>query len=236
MTSIVTRAALIVASLALYACAAESVSEPSTPEVQQRQLSQLSAGGGIACYDFYASIDGTNKRIGSLLVIEDAFGGGYDEETEYWRFDPLAIDDLAAGDIAEIGVDFIGKSKSFDGALVDHFEADTGEWQAWNVNRLFDLATDPTFVWNDPPAGHVLYRMEGRGWGKANGKKITYYLEFEFTGQAYPEMSWYIDYDDFQSWQEARGDDNRIYEVRLNHATNLQQAPFGVGFELKTIK
>lgn len=229
--------ALIATAMSLAACANQSVSEPSSPDVQQRQLGQLSAGGGIAGYDFYMTEGGVPKRVGSLLVIEDAGGAGYFDETEYWRFDPLALDSIETGDVDTIEIDFIGKSKSFDQALVDHFEDGTTAWTAWNVNRLFDLASDPTIVWNEPANGHVLYTMEGKGWGKAEGKRITYYLELDFNiGEAYPEMIWYIDYDDFQAWEMARGADTRAYEVRLSHGTELQQTAVGVGYELKTIK
>ncbi len=237
MNSIIARAALIGAALALCACATESVSEPSTPDIQKRELAQLSAGGGIAGYDFFATIDGQYKRVGTLLVIEDAAGGGYAEETEYWRFDPLGLDALEAGEIAAFDVGFVGKRKRYRQWLADHFEDGTGSWVAWTVNRQFNLATDPTVVWNSPDEGHVLYELEGRGWNKGEGRRVTYYLEFDFNiGEAFPGMSWYIDYDDFEAWQTSRGDDDRMYEVRLRRNSVLEQTPYGVGYELKTIK
>lgn len=231
--------ALVALAVSLAACASESVTEVTTPDVQMRQMTQLSAGGGIAGYDFFATIDGVYTRFGTLLVIEDASSPstGYYDETEYWRFDPVALDVIESGDVDQIDVDFIGKRGSFDQKLADHFESGTSTWTAMSINRLFDLSPDPTVVWNDPAQGHILYTMEGRGWGHQGNRFITYYLELDFaSAPGVPEMVWYIDYEDFQWWQASRGDDKRMYEVRLTNDSQLNQTAAGVGYELKTLK
>lgn len=233
------RSLAVVASLFLCACAAESESVPSTPEIQRVQLSQLSAGGGIAGYDFYADIGGVRTRIGALLVVEDADNpaAGYEEETEYWRFDPAALDELATGGLSDIDIHYNGTWWWYSPYLANAFETGTEDFTAWQVNRLFNLGEDPVVVWNRPNEGHVLYTMEGRRWRKADGGYITYYLEYDFNnGEDWPEMTWYIDYTDFEIWQANRGDSPRIYEVRLTHDTDLRQTSVGVGYELKTIK
>jgi len=225
---------LMVAALG---CNDRSVTDSSTPETQSAGFEQLSAGGGIAGFDFYIS----GRRVGALLVtngLSDADDGYYDEK-EYWRWDQQALDQIAAGGVISFSVDFAGTADKWDSGLVHNFERNTEAWTAWVVNRLFDLNNESEVVWNDAENGRPLYHMRTNLWGALFGD-IDYYLRMDFSlGDPYPEMTWYIDYRHFLYWLEAEktdDDDNGIYEVRLEEATRFRQTNVAVGHELKTAK
>ncbi len=222
---------------ALSGCIDRSVSHPSTPDTQLAGFDQLSAGGGIAGFDFYIS----GRRVGALLVtngLQDAADGYYDEK-EYWRWDGAALRQLEAGDVRTFHVDFVGTADKWDSSLVRNFERHTGAWTAWVVNRLFDVDQDAEVVWNDADDGRPLYHMRTSLWGELTGD-IDYYLRMDFQGpEAYPEMIWYIDYRHFLDWwaaEKSDDDDNGIYEVRLQEATSFRMTSMAVGHELKTLK
>lgn len=222
---------------ALTGCNDRSVSEESTPALQRASFAQLSAGGGIAGFDFYIS----GRRVGTLLVTNGAYDeyDGYYDEKEYWRWDQPALDQLAGGSVSRFDVDFAGTSDKWDSRLVRNFEQGTDRWTAWVVNRQFDLQNDAEMVWNDADNGRPLYHMRTNLWGELTGS-IDYYLKMDFTlGNGYPEMTWYIDYADFRNWlfaEKTDDDDNGIYEVRLEEATSFRQTSAAYGYELKTAK
>jgi len=233
--------ALFALGLLVSACTGESTTEGSTPEVQSKELAQLSAGGGIAGFDFYADVNGLSTRVGSLVVTNGAFdaGAGYTDQMEYWRWEPTALADIESGATTHIDVDFVGTSTVYDPTLVAQFESGTSTWTAWDVNRLFNLSSLPTVEWNDPGAGEVLFTMEADAWAGVVGT-ITYYLMMDFGGGlGYPHMTWYVDFFDFVLWADseaADSDSDSIYEVRLTDDSAMVQTPIGIGFELKTVK
>lgn len=231
-------AVLMIGLAALFAgCVDRSVSHESSPEVQRAAFEQLSAGGGIAGFDFYIGF----RRVGALLVTNglEFTEGGYYDEKEYWRWDQSALDDLAAGDVTSFSVGFVGTADKWDSRIVDRFESGTNRWTAWVVNRLFDVNGEPQVVWNDPDGGRPLYHMRTDLWGDLTGS-IDYYLRMDFSGGApYPEMTWYIDHRNFLDWlaaEKSDDDDDGIYEVRLEEATSFRQTSVAVGHELKTLK
>lgn len=239
-----TRITSLLAALALAltaGCADESTSAGSTPDIQSRDLAQLSAGGGIAGYDFYIDIGGLATRVGTLIVTNGAYdvAQGYYDQMEYWRWDPTVLADIETGAISDIDVDFVGTSSSYSATLVGNFESGTGTWTAWDVNRLFNLSSIPSWQTNNPGQGRVLYTMEADAWGGEVGS-ITYYLKMDFTQSlGYPEMYWYVSWIDFTLWADSEagdGDSDSIYEVRLTDDSDMTQTSVGVGYELKTVK
>lgn len=230
-------AAVLLAGSCLAACTDGSVSQPSTPEIQSRQLAQLSAGGGAAGYDLYVG----TTRVGVLLVTNGAYdnGNGYYDQMEYWRWDPSSLIDLEAGDLDDISVDFVGTSETWSSSLAANFENGTSSWTAWEVNREFDLQSNYSVVWNQPSNNQILYTMEADAWGGMSGS-ITYYLKMDFNySNDYPEMFWYISYYDYQLWLNSESydeDQNGIYEVRLTDDSVMEQTTVGLGYELKTVK
>lgn len=224
----------------LLGCQGESVTTGTTPAIQSATLDQLSAGGGIAGYDFYIDIGGISTRVGSLLVTNGAYdvAQGYYDETEYWRWEAGALAAIETGGVSDIDVDFVGTSETYDATLVGNFESGTETWTAWQVNRNFQLNKSQALVWNDPP-NQVLYRLEADAWGGEPGS-ITYYHLMDFSdGYGYPVMSWYIARDDYARWVASEGrdeDSDGIWEVRLTDDTVFEQTPFGLGYELQTVK
>jgi len=224
----------------LLGCQGESTTVGTTPEVQSRVLEQLSAGGGIAGYDFYIDIGGVSTRVGALIVTNGAFdeGSGYYDETEYWRWEAGALSAIETGSVDEIDVDFVASSETYDPTIIANFEAGTSTWTAWEVNRDFNLNKGKHVVWNDPP-DQVLYELEADAWGGETGT-ITYYHLMDFTGGfGYPEMTWYIALDDYNRWVNSEfydGDDDGIWEVRLTDDTVFEQTSVGFGYELETVK
>lgn len=222
---------------ALAGCIDRSVTETPAPETQLAGFDQLSAGGGIAGFDFYIS----GRRVGALLVTNGVFDEdeGYYDEKEYWRWDTQSLGQLAAGDVRRFSVDFVGTTDKWDSRLVDNFERKTSGWTAWVVNRLFDVDQEAEMVWNDADNGRPLYHMRTSLWGELTGD-IDYYLRMDFSGpDVYPEMTWYIDYRHFLDWwaaEKSDDDDNGIYEVRLEEATGFRQTSVAYGHELKTLK
>lgn len=243
----------------LLGCSEGSVTEGTTPAVQSKVLEQLSAGGGIAGYDFYIDANDNDmldpgERIAALLVTHDVYGGASDDcddpvnptycnETEYWRWEAGSLANVQAGSVPDINVDFVGTSDTVDPVLIDNFELGTGTWTAWEVNREFELDSNYSMVWNAPP-NQVLFRLEAAAWGslgeKNPGMTITYFHLMDFTGSAgYPELSWLISAEDFHRWQDSEAsddDDGSIYEVRLTSDTVLEQTAYGFGYELTTVK
>jgi len=236
-TRILTPFTALLASFCLMACSGESTSEPSTPALQSAKLSQVSSGGGVATYDFEIS----GVRVGTLLVTNGAFdaGSGYYDQQEYWRWDATWLRAVESGSVGEIDVGFVGTSNTWSPSLVSHFETGTSTWTAWEVNRLFDLQQTYSVVWNQPTNDQILYRLEADAWGGVSGT-ITYYLKMDFNyGNPYPEMFWYISWNDYQAWLDSEAydaDNDGIYEVRLTDDTMLEQTLIGVGYELKTVK
>lgn len=232
---------LLILGLAVSACSGESVTEGTTPPVQSKELAQLSAGGGIAGYDFFVDINGLPTRVGTLVVTNGAFdaGLGYFDQMEYWRWDAGSLATIETGAEQNIDVQFVGTSTVWDPTLISHFESGTGSWTAWDVNRLFNMGSNPTLQWNTPGSGKVLYTMEADAWAGVIGT-ITYFLKMDFSGgYGYPEMTWYVDWLDFIIWADseaADSDDDTIYEVRLTDDSDMSQAIIGIGYELKTVK
>lgn len=241
-------ATLIAVSVLAFGCSDESTTVGSTPDIQSRELSQLSAGGGIAGYDFYIDINGLPTRVGTLIVTNGAYdqGQGYYDQMEYWRWEPGSLADIESGTITQIDVDFVNTSATYDPTLVANFESGTGQWTAWDVNRLFDLSSTPSLEWNNPGAGEILYTMEADAWAGATSgpnplQTITYYLKLDFSNpyNDYPEMYWYISLADYTAWTESEQydeDSDGIYEVRLTDDSVMTQTTVGLGYELKTVK
>lgn len=242
MSRMTTALSLIAAVGLLTGCESGSQTVASTPQIQSMRLNQLSAGGGIAGYDFYMLIEGVSTRVGTLLVTNGAFEEGpdpeYVDEMEFWRWEPGALADIESGGVDEISVDVFDTSETFDPAIVANFEDNTG-WTAWTVNREFTLDKRAEVVWNNPGAGRVLYELEAAAWGGESGT-ITYYHMMDFSGGfGFPEMTWYIASDDYNRWVHSEigdEDDGSIWEVRLTSSTVFEQTSVGAGYELATVK
>lgn len=234
-------------------CQGGSKTVASTPEIQSIELSQLSAGGGIAGYDFYVGLE----KVGSLLVTNlEGFEVGelvgtygkteYYNQVEYWRWDTDALDDIRYGAVGQMTVSFVGDSEGFDATLVANFEALSSGAVAWQVNRLFTVGgPEDTEVQRTLPGtnGQALYGLEGEAWGDSGGT-ISYFMKMDFVaGQTVPEMTWYIEPgDSYTRWlaSNARDGDTDKYEVRLGSETQpetvLTLEDVGKGIELATVE
>lgn len=250
--------ALGIASLALVACSPQSgVSEAQTPDIQKRALAQLSAGGGTAGYDF--AIDGT--RVGTLLITDGSFGatgncevaGNYCDQQEYWRWDQAALDGIAAGNVTDVDVIYVGDVTSWSeaaqpGGLVDNFEDGTTNWTAWRVGRLFNLDATKTYTSNNATTNRWVYEMLAP-W--ENGETpITYYVELDFPAASgyFPAMTWYVKWSDYQRWKgevDADGDgsaDDGVWAVQLTEDSDWSRITSGINgavleeIEVKMVK
>ncbi|MCA9539479.1 MAG: hypothetical protein KC620_11365 [Myxococcales bacterium] len=228
--------ASLLAALALAACAPDRVEDlPAPPSLETLQQTQVSGGWGFSIYHF--EVD--SVHVGSLLVTNGAYGGAYGDQLEYWRWEPSALADLGAGDVTHLDVDFRVTGETWDSGTVSaEFEAGTGTWTSWEVNRLFDLSSHASIIWNSPSNDRYLYRLEAAAWGGESGT-ITYYLRLDFSAGTIPLMTWYVSSVDFNLWQNSEAgdeDDGSIFEVRLTDDTELDATNVGVGYELKTLK
>lgn len=247
--------ALFAVGLMTAACAEGTTTVETTPEIQSRQLAQLSAGGGIASYDFMVG----ETKVGALLVTEaifDANNGALDatlgrycsdgicNQMEYWRWDEDSLGTIQAGLSGAISVTVNGTSETYSASIVTAFEADTDDFRTWDVNRLFDFSDASTFQFNSPPLGTVLFTVEATPWeGFEENVSVTYYLKMQFdlgsVEQSIPEMTWYLDYGDYETWladsDYSASTADEIYEVRLNNDSELSQTVYGLGYELKTL-
>ncbi len=222
-------AALFALGLMTAACAEGSTTIETTPEVQSRQLAQLSAGGGIASYDFMVGA----TKVGALLVTEaifDAQNGTLDtninrycsagicNQMEYWRWDEDNLATIEAGLSGPIAVTVNGTSTTYSSSIVADFEANTTDFLTWDINRLFDFSDGSSVQWNAPPLGTVLLTVEATPWDgfdeawdlamagnplltEEQGESVTYFLKMQFDGvSAIPEMTWYLDYSTYNYW------------------------------------
>lgn len=229
----------------LVGCQVGQKSVGTTPEIQSMELAQLSAGGGIAGYDFYIG----STKVGALLVtnvltagagdtVAAGNGTSYTNQTEYWRWDAASLASIDAGAESTITVDYYDESEFTNPDSVANFESGTGTFEAWTVNRNFSLDKQTTVQWNNPNNGDVLYRLEADAWGGETGS-ITYFLLLEFdSGAVYPDMTWFVANDDYNRWQnsEYTDGDSGAYEVRLTDDSVFQATAVGVGYELATIE
>lgn len=154
-------ASVLTVSLLTLGCQQESQSIQTTPEVQAKQLEQISGGIGFSVYHFYDGdkIEGT--EIGALLVTNGAYNGTYADETEFWRWDADAMADWQDDLLADIAVEWVGTSATWDASLASDFEAAPDD-VTWTVNRNFNLDTSPSIV-TETAAAHM-YQMEAAHW------------------------------------------------------------------------
>lgn len=239
MSRISTVFSLFAAVGLLASCGGESEFAGTEPDVRSAPMAQLSAGGGIAGFDFYIDIESVRTRVGSLIVTNGAYNSaaGYDDNREYWRWEADVLDDIETGAIDEIEVDVFDTSETYDSTITANFESGTGTWTDWVVNRSFTLNKTAQALWNNPANGVILYELEAAAWGGESGT-ITYYHVMDFSGNlGYPEMSWLIAQNDYDAWVDSElGDEDtgEIWEVRLTSNTVFENVALGVGYELTT--
>ena len=249
----VTHITRIVTIVALGLLAAGCGDEPGTPVLDSRAQTQLSAGGGIASYEF--RVNGT--RVGVLLVNGDQSVGqaGYTEfDMEYWRWEAGSLAALETGGVTTVDVTEVRNIDSGDSAtdIWNLFDDTTTQgWTEWEINRDFDFSSTSSVHWNAPSLGDVLFTVEADGWDgfqDGAGETVTYFLKMTFGSDPHPAMAWYLDYSDYQAWRAdpdcpcadplpaaCTGEDTDMYEVRLNESSVLTQTLLGLGFELKTL-
>lgn len=247
--------ALFSTGLLAIACADSDGAGP-TPDIQSKELPQLSAGGGIAGYDFgWTNGSGEFERFGTVLVtadISDDRGTPGDpsddiiEQTEHWRWDQDALDDIEADEVDynTFELQVVSQTEGWEeysaselqDALVAHFDTtETQAWTEWSVNRQFTVAPGG-LEWNNPGAGSLLYTFEATSW-VSESSTITYFLKFDFSNPpagSPVDLSWYVDAADYLIHQLSNPDDD-TYEVSPVDGNNFTQTSVGIMYELTPV-
>lgn len=239
---------------AFLAAACAPIEDPYEPDpIGERQDDQLSGGVGFSIFHF--KVGGVG--VGRVLVTDGEYGGSYQNQVEYWKWDPIAGASLRAGTVNNITIDVIVQSDTWSSSdVTTHFESGTSGWLSWSIPRAFELQSSPGYVWTTNSAERYVYTLDADAWGQETGT-VRYYLEVDFhPGSDIPSLEWYVDADDIKTyyysedsdedddedfdWEEwelppEAYEDATRWEVRLEQDAVISKVSWGYGYELRTL-
>lgn len=238
---------------ALAAACAPIEEAPGDDPIAERADEQLSGGVGFSIFQFKAN----GAAVGRVLVTDGEYGGSYQNQVEYWKWDPVAGAALRAGNVQSLVIDVVVQSDTWSQSdVTTYFESGTANWLSWSIPRAFELQSSPGYVWTNNNAERYVYTLEASAWGNMAGT-IRYYLEVDFhPGTDIPSLEWYVDADDIKTyyysedsdedddeefdWDEwslppEAYEDAQRWEVRLEQDATVQKVSWGYGYELRTL-